>query len=237
MRGGFAPLPRGVNVSVFGATRGSGATRAITCKVVVDVTGDASSIAVLERARLPRGAKIGHRVVRDRSAWFVGCLHTGRPSWATTKGVECRCVQLVCSAAPFSEPRAPKTQERASRRHRRPRPSAYPFREQSRRAWYGRRRSNKPFLVVAPSAIQGRSRIRRLVLSRARGRTFRRQKRPSVSLRLHRPVLGLAGCRRDDIRRVTFGTKGKGTRAGTSPPPFDEQSSGGHEERCSVRGR
>ena len=33
----------------------------------------------------------------------------------------------------------------------------------------------------------------------------------------HRPVLGLAGCRRDDIRRVTFGTKGKGTRAGTSP--------------------
>jgi hypothetical protein len=24
------------------------------------------------------------------------------------------------------------------------------------------------------------------------------------------------GCRRDDIRRVTFGTKGKGTRAGTS---------------------
>lgn len=30
---------------------------------------------------------------------------------------------------------------------------------------------------------QGRSRIRRLVLSRARGRTFRRQKRPSASLR------------------------------------------------------
>jgi len=32
---------------------------------------------------------------------------------------------------------------------------------------------------------QGRSRIRRLVLSRARGRTFRRQKRPSASLRLY----------------------------------------------------
>jgi hypothetical protein len=37
-----------------------------------------------------------------------------------------------------------------------------------------------------------------------------------VSLFDSTPVSGLAGCRRDDIRRVTFGTMGKGTRAGTS---------------------
>jgi hypothetical protein len=33
------------------------------------------------------------------------------------------------------------------------------------------------------------------------------------------PIFGAADCRRDDIRRVTFGTKGKGTRAGTSCKP------------------
>lgn len=63
--------------------------------------GRVSSIALLQgkpafKSVASRDVEIGHRVVRDRSAWLVGCLHTGRASWATTKGVECRCVQLVC---------------------------------------------------------------------------------------------------------------------------------------------
>jgi hypothetical protein len=63
--------------------------------------GQVSSIASAsapkrqKRVRL-RDVKIVRGVVRDRSAWFVGCLRTRRTSWATTKGVECRCVQLVC---------------------------------------------------------------------------------------------------------------------------------------------
>jgi len=81
--------------------------------------GRVSSIASAIKSGASRDVEIGHRVVRDRSAWLVGCLHTRRASWATTKGVECRCVQLVCRCGL----RAPMTRERASRRHRRPRPS------------------------------------------------------------------------------------------------------------------
>jgi len=99
MRGGFAPLPRGVNVPVSRATSGCRGHAATTCNVVGDVTGMSPQSPPLslfqdETVRL-RDMKIVSGVVRDRSAWLVGCLHTGRASWATTKGVECRCVQLV----------------------------------------------------------------------------------------------------------------------------------------------
>lgn len=87
------------------ATSGGRGHAATTCNVVGDVTGMSpqspppslfqGSPLRDETVRL-RDVKIVRGVVRDRSAWLVGCLHTGRASWATTKGVECRCVQLVC---------------------------------------------------------------------------------------------------------------------------------------------
>jgi len=92
---------KGVNASLpRGQLRGVGATRRCTCKVCRRRDGQVSPIGLdplsfSERAAGAGDRKIGHRVVRERGAWCVGCLHTGRTSWMTTKGVECRCVQLV----------------------------------------------------------------------------------------------------------------------------------------------
>jgi hypothetical protein len=153
--------------------------------------GHVSSIALLSTQTAPKArlqetwrSGIGSSAIAVRGSSGVSTLGAprGRRRKVSSVGAFSSCVD----AAPFSEPRAPLTRERAGRRRRRPRPSTYLLSGAipSGHGTDGAART-KPFLVAAPSVIQGRSRIRRLVLSRARRRTFRRQKRPSVSLRLH----------------------------------------------------
>jgi hypothetical protein len=123
MRGGFAPLPRGVNVPLSGETSRARGHAATTCNVIVDVTGASPLSPLPSKARLQETWRSGIGssaiVVRGSSGVSTPGAPRGRRRKVSSVGAFSSCVD----AALFSEPRAPLTRERASRRHRRPRPT------------------------------------------------------------------------------------------------------------------
>lgn len=192
MRGGFAPLPRGVNVPLSGETWSARGHAATTCNVIADVTGALPNRLCFlgSKASERRRSGIGSSaiVVRGSSGVSTPGAPRGRRQKVSSVGAFSSCV----SAA-----KAPSTRERASRRHRRPHPFCLPS--------AGSNPDRTP-VRMAPleQTVSGGRPERPLRVGRglegscclvlAEGR-FDDRSEPSVALRLSRPVSGLADCR------------------------------------------
>jgi hypothetical protein len=115
---GFAPLPRGVNVPLSGETSRARGHAATTCNVIVDVTGASPLSPLPSKARLQETwrSSIGSSaiVVRGSSGVSTPGAPRGRRRKVSSVGAFSSCVDAA---------KAPLTRERASRRHRRPRPT------------------------------------------------------------------------------------------------------------------
>lgn len=120
--GGFAPLPRGVNVPLSRETSRARGHAATTCNVIVDVTGASPLSPLPQKAGLQERWRSGIGssaiVVRGSSGVSTPGAPRGRRRKVSSVGAFSSCVDAA---------KAPLTRERASRRHRRPRPSTYPL--------------------------------------------------------------------------------------------------------------